>query len=36
MVVNKAFQWKVNFNPDPAKQAQEAIFSRETKKTPHP
>ena len=23
-----AFQWKVNFNPDPTKQAQELIFSR--------
>ena len=24
-----AFQWKMNFNPDPTKQAQEIIFSRE-------
>ena len=29
--INKwAFQWKMNFNPDPTKQAQEVIFSRET------
>ena len=27
--INKwAFQWKMNFNPDPSKQAQEVIFSR--------
>ena len=25
---NWAFQWKMNFNPDPNKQAQEIIFSR--------
>ena len=25
-----------NFNPDPTKQAQEVIFSRKTKKLPHP
>ena len=29
---NWAFQWKMNFNPDPKKQAQEAIFSRNWKK----
>ena len=29
--INKwAFQWKMNFNPDPTKQTQEAIFSRKT------
>ena len=26
-----AFQWKMNFNPDPTKQAQELIFSRKSK-----
>ena len=25
---NWAFQWKMNFNPDPTKQATEVIFSR--------
>ena len=35
--INKwAFQWKMSFNPDPSKQAQEIIFSRKTKKTSHP
>ena len=27
-----AYQWKMSFNPDPSKQAQEVIFSRKTKK----
>ena len=27
-----AFQWKMNFNPDPKKQAQEVIFSGKTTK----
>ena len=27
-----AYQWKMSFNSDPSKQAQEAIFSRKTKK----
>ena len=36
MIYNWAFQWKMNFNPDPTKQAQEVIFSRKTKKQPHP
>ena len=36
MIHNWAFQWKLNFNPDPTKQAQEVIFSRKTKKQPHP
>ena len=27
-----AYQWKMSFNPDPIKQAQEIIFSRKTKK----
>ena len=30
------FQWKMNFNPDPNKQAQEIIFSRKSKATSHP
>ena len=35
--INKwAFQWKMSFNPDPSKQAQEIIFSRKTKKISHP
>ena len=35
--INKwAFQWKMSFNPDPSKQAQEIIFSRKTKKIFHP
>ena len=36
MIHNWAFQWKMNFNPDPTKQAQEVIFSRKTKKLSHP
>ena len=31
-----AFQWKMNFNPDPIKQAQEVIFSRKAKEVDHP
>ena len=31
-----AFQWKMNFNPDPNKQAQEVIFSRKISKINHP
>ena len=35
--INKwAFQWKMSFNPDPSKQAQEIIFRRKTKKISHP
>ena len=31
--INKwAFQWKMSFNPDPSKQAQEIIFSRKLRK----
>ena len=30
------FQWKMNFNPDPNKQAQELIFSRKVQTTNHP
>ena len=33
---NWAFQWKMNFNPDPAKQAHEVIFSRKAKEIYHP
>ena len=36
MIHNLAFQWKINFNPDPTKEAQEVNLSRETKKLPHP
>ena len=31
-----AFQWKMNFNPDPNKQAQEVIFSRKINKIIYP
>ena len=35
--INKwAFQWKMSFNPDPNKQAQEVIFSRKSKNMCHP
>ena len=30
------YQWKMNFNPNPLKQAQEVIFSRKMTKTNHP
>ena len=30
------FQWKMNFNPDPIKQAQELIFSRKVQMINHP
>ena len=36
MIHNWAFQWKMNFNLDPTKPAQKDIFSRKTKKLPHP
>ena len=35
-ISNWAFQWKMSFNPDPSKQAQEVIFSRKIQKTCHP
>ena len=35
-ISNWAFQWKMRFNPDPKKQAQEVIFSRKINKTDHP
>ena len=31
-----AFKWKMSFNPDPTKPAQEVIFSRKLKTAPHP
>ena len=31
-----AYKWKMSFNPDPTKQAQEVIFSRKLKKSLHP
>ena len=31
-----ALQWRMSFNPDPTKQAQEIIFSRKTSKRNHP
>ena len=31
-----AFQWKIQFNPDPSKQANEVIFSRKTNNGSHP
>ena len=30
------FKWKMSFNPDPSKPAQEVIFSRKLKTVPHP
>ena len=35
-ISNWATQWKMNFNPDTTKQAQEVIFSRKLEKTVHP
>ena len=35
-VSNWAFQWKMNCNPDPSKQAQEVFSSRKLKKVRHP
>ena len=36
MIRNRAFQWKMSFNPDPSKQGQEVIFSRKIKKPNYP
>ena len=36
IINNWAFQWKMNFNPDPAKQVHEVIFSRKAKEIYHP
>ena len=30
------FQWKMSFNPDPCKQAQEVVFTRKVKKVVRP
>ena len=35
IINNWAFQWKMNFNPNPTKQAHEVIFSRKTKEIYH-
>ena len=35
-ITNWAFQWKMIFNPDLSKQAQEVIFNRKIKKLLHP
>ena len=35
-LTNWAFQWKLIFNPDLSKQAQEVLFSRKIKKFLHP
>ena len=35
-ISNWAFQWKMRFNPEPNKQAQEVIFSRKINKIDHP
>ena len=35
-ITNWAFQWKMIFNPDLSKQAQDVIFSRKIKKLLHP
>ena len=31
-----AYRWKMSFNPDPSKQAQEILFSNKVMKTNHP
>ena len=36
IINNWAFKWKMNFNPDPTKQAHEVIFSRKAKEINHP
>ena len=33
---NWAFQWKMSFNPDPSKQAQEVLFSCKIQKSSQP
>ena len=35
-ISESAFKWKMSFNPDVTKQAQEVIFSRKGNKTDHP
>ena len=34
-IINLAFQWKMNFNPDSSTQAQEVVFSQKKKKIRH-
>ena len=34
--IDWAYPWKMSFNPDPSKQAQEVIFSRKCTKEDHP
>ena len=36
IINNWNYQWKMNFNPDPPKKAQEAIFSGKAKAIHHP
>ena len=36
VITNWAYQWKMSFNPDRSKQAQEVIFSRKTSIQSHP
>ena len=35
-IKQRAFQWKISFNPDTNKQAQEVFFSRKLRKVCHP
>ena len=35
-IYNWAYQWKMSFNPDPLKKAQEVIFSRKVNNVLHP
>ena len=35
-ISNWAFQWKMRYNPDPNKHAQETIFSRNINKLDYP
>ena len=35
-ISNWVYQWKMSFNPDKSKQAQEVIFSRKTQRVIHP
>ena len=36
MISNWSLQWKMSFNPDPSKQANEVLFSRKRNANPHP
>ena len=36
IINNWAFQWKINFSPDPTKETQEVIFSCKAKEIYHP